>query len=34
MTNVRLSISGDANQERSTLQQFQAGYTALVNQRR
>lgn len=34
MTDVRLSISVDANQGRSTLQQFQAGYTALVNQLR
>lgn len=34
MTDVRLSISVDANQGKSTLQQFQAGYVALVNQLR
>lgn len=34
MTDVRLSISVDASQGRNTLQQFQAGYKALINQLR
>lgn len=34
MTDVRLSISVDANQGRANVRQFQAGYTALVNQLR
>ncbi|WP_374981155.1 phage tail tape measure protein [Pseudomonas solani] len=34
MTDVRLSISVDANQGRSTMREFRAGYTALINQLR